>query len=219
MRFFASVALVVLITGCAQTPRVVQGPFDSFISAQKSASECSNKIESSGAGLTVTREILALRDDSASRVVLMSSGNFLTDAQVQALLAYLAINEECRKIARGFYGPQALHSAVSAAFGDYDIIYSKLVSKELSIGKANQERLLVKQRTEATINAVFSGVQQQINQAAADQEAARRALATQYLLNQMQRPAYQVPVPQNTYKPPVQTNCTRIGDTLNCISR
>lgn len=219
MRFFSTAVLVFLLTGCAHTERAVQGPFDSFNSAQKLAGDCAQRLVSSEAGQKVSTQVLALTDNSVTRVTLMSSKSVASEEQIQLLLKYLSLNEECRKITRNFQGPTSLHNAVNAFYGDLDVSYAKLVAKESTIGDVNRDRIAAVDRFNKTLAEISSGVQQQMNQAAAEQEAARRAFATQYLLNQMQRPAYQVPVPQNTYKPPVQTNCTRIGNTLNCTSR
>lgn len=219
MRFFATAALVVLLTGCAQTPRVVQGPFDSFNSAQRLANDCAQRVNGSEEGQKVSIQLLALTDNSVARVELMSSKFVASEEHIRLLLTYLSLNEECRKASKNFQGLTSLHNAVAALHGDLDVSYAKLVAKESTIGDVNRDRIAALDRFNRTLAEISSGVQQQMNQAAAEQEAARRAFATQHLLNQMQRPAYQVPVPQNTYKPPVQTNCTRIGDTLNCTSR
>jgi hypothetical protein len=219
MRFFAAAALVVLLTGCAQTPRVVQGPFDSFNSAQRLANDCAQRVNGSEVGQKVSTQILALTDNSVARVGLMSSKSVASEEQIRLLLTYLSLNEECRKALKNFQSLTSLHNAVAALHGDFDVSYAKLIAKESTIGDVNRDRIAALDRFNRTLAEITSGVQQQMNQAAAEQEAARRAFATQYLLNQMRRPAYQVPVPQNTYKPPVQTNCTRIGDTLNCTSR
>ena len=219
MRFFTTATLVVLLSGCSQLQKAAQGPFDSFNSAQKLAHDCALRVNGSEVGQKVSTQVLAFTDNSVARVELMSSKSFVSEEQIRLLLAYLSSAEECRKASRNFQGLTSLHNAVAALHGDFDVSYAKLIARESTIGDVNRDRIAAIDRFSRTLAEISNGVQQQINQAAAEQEAARRAFATQYLLNQMQRPAYQVPMPQNTYKPPVQTNCTRIGDTLNCTSR
>jgi hypothetical protein len=221
-KFFQAIFVVLsgsALLGCAQT-NTVRGPVDSYNAAAKLGNSCSDRVRKSEIGRFVHENIMYLdSEDTVTTVRLMSSRELLSDDQSKMFLSYLSLSVECRNITRNFEGATQLRSTVDRYFGELDLAYARMVAREISIGEANRLRKDAQMRASASLADFDAGVQRQFSEAMAAEEANRRAVATQYLLNQMQKPAYQLPIPQNTYKPPVQTNCTRVGDNLSCTTR
>jgi hypothetical protein len=221
-KIFQAIVAVVsasILLGCAQT-NVVKGPFDSFNSSRKLVEACAERVNASESGRFVHANVVSLNaEDLATNVRLMGSNDLLSEDHAKVFLVFLNLNSECRKIGRQFEGSMQLHTAVNRLYGDLDLAYARMIAREISIGEANRLRKDAGLRFNTTLSDMAAGIQRQQSEAMAADEANRRAVATQYLLNQMQKPVYQLPTPQNTYRPPVQTNCTRIGDSLNCTSR
>jgi len=176
----------------------------------------------------VDKEVLFAKDTDPNKVVLMSSTAKITPAQKKAFLDYIQANQKCRAIVRSELGGYpALVTVYENYFGDSDIMYSKLISKEITIGEANRQKaqLLAKLKTEYTTatGAMNDRYNAQINQevqAAQADAAQRRAIAAQFLMNQQNINAAQQMNNQNQLlnNKPVTTNCNRYGNQVNCTS-
>ena len=221
-KFFQAIFVVLsgsALLGCAQT-KIAKGPFDSYNAAGRLADACAQKVNATESGRFVHENILSLNSaDTETTVRLMASKDLVSEDQAKVFLTFLNLNSECRRIGKQFEGGVQLHTALNRFFGDLDLAYARMIAREISIGEGNRLRRDAGLDLNSTLTDLAAGVQRQYSEAMAAEEANRRAVATQYLLNQMQKPVYQLPTPQNTYRPPVQTNCTRIGDSLNCTSR
>jgi len=180
----------------------------------------------------VDSQILFYTDTSPNKIELMASTAKITPGQKQALLTHLAANQKCRELSRSeFKTFPSFLIVYENYYGDTDIIYSKLISREITIGEANREKskLLAKSKTDANAaaerlnNQYNSAINQEV-QAAQNDAAQRRALATQYLMNQQNINAQQQINNQNQFNnsinrnKPVNTNCTRYGNQVNCTS-
>lgn len=180
----------------------------------------------------VDKEILFAKETDANKVILMSSNAKITPAQKKALLDYIQANQKCRAIIRNELGSfPALVTVYENYYGDSDIMYSKLISREITIGEANRQKaqLLAKLKTEytAATGAMNHRYNAQINQemqAAQADAAQRRAIAAQFLMNQQNINAAQQMNNQNQLNnqllnnKPVNTKCNRLGDQINCTS-
>ena len=180
----------------------------------------------------VDKEVLFAKDSDPNKVMLMSSTAKINPAQRKALLDYIQANQKCRAIIRSELGGfPSLVTVYENYYGDTDIMYSKLVSKEITIGEANRQKvqLLAKLKTEytAATGAMNDRYNAQINQevqAAQADAAQRRAIAAQYLMNQQSINAAQQMNNQNQLNQqllnnkPVTTNCNKFGNQVNCTS-
>ena len=170
----------------------------------------------------VDSQVLFYLDSSPNKVELMSSTAKITNAQKQALLTYLAANQKCRQLSRTELAqyPSFL-LAYDNYFGDTDVVYARLIAREITIGEANRQKaaILAKAKTEATaagekMNNQFNAAINQEIQAAQAQEAQRRAIAAQYLLNQQN-----INAQQQMNNKPINTTCSRWGNQVNCTTQ
>lgn len=177
----------------------------------------------------VDQEVFVRSENSPNKLELMSSTAKISQKQIKAVLDLYTAAGYCRNILReSLKDYPALLAAVNNRYGENDVIYSKLISKKITIGEANQElaQAFTRYRTEytAAINNLNNQYNNQINQeiqAAQAEEMQRRALASQYLMNQQAINAQQRMNQQNQMnnRLPVQTNCYKIGNSMNCTSQ
>lgn len=180
----------------------------------------------------VDKDVLFAKDDSPNKVALMSSSAKISPAQKKALLDYIQANQKCRAIIKNeLSGYPALVTIYENYYGDIDILYSKLISREITIGDANRQKaqLLSKLKTDyasvtGAMNDRFNAQINQEVQAAQADAAQRRAIAAQYLMNQQQIQSQQNIANQQNLQnqinqnKPVTTNCNRYGNQVNCTS-
>ena len=246
---------LVILSGCVQRPYVPQmSPTQSAREASVTAvNSTMSRVQACSEGLRETKpafdgdkrdlslapsvnlvdkEVLFAKDTDPNKVMLMSSSAKITPAQKKAFLDYIQANQKCRAIVRAELGGYpALVTVYENYFGDSDIMYSKLISKEITIGEANRQKaqLLAKLKTEYTTatGAMNDRYNAQINQemqAAQADAAQRRAIAAQFLMNQQNINAAQQMNNQNQLNnqilnnKPVNTNCNRYGNQVNCTS-
>lgn len=172
--------------------------------------------------LIVDKEVLYYKEDDPIKIALLSSKAKLTKAQGTALFEYIQVNQKCRNIIKT---ELANYPSLLISFENFysatDMIYAKLISQEWTVGEANRQRamLVTKAKTEFTnasssMDATFNA---QIN---AEIQAAQQ----QQIINQ-QRMKMQQDIWKNALSPvvptptsPVQTNCSRIGNSINCTT-
>jgi len=170
----------------------------------------------------VDSQVLYYTDASTNKVELMSSAAKIAPIQRQALLTYLAANQKCRQLSRSELSQYPSFLLVyENYYGDTDILYAKLISKEITIGEANRQKsaLLAKAKTEFTlasekINNQFNAAINQEVQTAQAQDAQRRAIAAQYLMNQQN-----INAQQQMNNKPINTTCNRWGNQVNCTTQ
>jgi hypothetical protein len=159
----------------------------------------------------------------------MASPAKITPAQKQALLTYLAANQKCRQIARTeFYQYPSFIAIYNNYFGDSDVLFAKLISREITIGEANRQRSSLNakaqsegnQASEKLFNQYNAAINQEVQAAQAD-AAQRRAIAAQYLMNQQNINAQQQMNTRNQINNNLilNTTCNRLGDQVNCITQ
>lgn len=159
----------------------------------------------------------------------MASKAKLTDAQKKALIVYIGAEQKCRQaFLSEIQSMQLLSSVYNASFGDMDIMYAKLIGKQITIGEANtlKTQIVAKRKTDyanatTRIDDQFKG---QINQEISAMQAEdmqRRAIAAQYLMNQQSINAAQQMNNQNQINNNnrvINTNCNKTGNQTNCTS-
>lgn len=250
--FYVGLLGLFVLTGCAQnqyntgmTPTQVmyQASIKSENDAQKAANACfanernpTANPETSNAVNLVDREVLFAGDDSPNKVSLMASNSEITDIQKNALLQYVQTLQSCRNILKnGLQSEPSLSILYVNYFEKMDVLYALLLKNKIKIGEANLEKskLLSNLRQEYSTasqnlaNRYIQQINQEIQAAQADW-AQRRAIASQYLMNQQQINSrqYQAPMPYQMpplrapapIQPPTNTNCRMIGNTLNCTT-
>jgi hypothetical protein len=180
----------------------------------------------------VDSQVLYAMETSPNKIELMASNSKITQAQKQALLTYISVNQICRELARSeFKSLPSFLLVYENYYGDIDIVYSKLISKEITIGEANREKskLAARAKNEMAaagdkLNNQYNAAINQENQARQAADMQRRAIAAQYLMNQQNINAAQQINNQNQMNnqlmnnKPITTNCNKYGNQVNCTS-
>jgi len=171
MKSFLTIICIVLMVGCAppqrqsqqyqqqpqQRPSEAQQQQKLYISAFNSSSrayeQCLGDVKKSDDGVLVYKEVMFENKNSSNRLDLMGAKRFITPRQSTALKNMLVQTQKCREdrlkaIANMPFIPEVLKS-YSAKM---EIIYSKLLSKSITIGEANQQRMEVITDTEAKMS-------------------------------------------------------------------
>jgi len=227
-----SLVCVLTMIGCAQ--RQYQAPQNTYAQDQSArlrdaSNEWSNSVQAclvknkaNPSVELVYSEVLYQNDNSPNKVALMSSAVKITEKQKKAVLEYLALNQPCRAIdAQYKYSLPTIVAIKSAYFGDMDIIYARLLSREITIGQANREKASRGSKLMADTTAASQDIDNKLNaqhsqevQSAQADAAQRRAIAAQYLMN-MQN----INAQQQMNNKPINTTCNRFGNQVNCTTQ
>ena len=170
MKKISVIACTLLIAGCAppqgQSQQYQQQPqrqsqalqqqkalISTFSSASRTYEQCLGDVKKSDDGVLVYKEVMFENKNSSNRLELMGAKRFITPKQSTALKNMLVQTQKCREdrlkaIATMPFIPEVLKS-YSAKM---EIIYSKLLSKSITIGEANQQRMEVITDTEAKMS-------------------------------------------------------------------
>ncbi|HQT21000.1 MAG: hypothetical protein B7Y05_08190 [Polynucleobacter sp. 24-46-87] len=176
----------------------------------------------------VTKQVYYDKEDSPNKLDLMSSSAKISDKQKNALLDVLAANQLCRAGLKTDLGTfPSLLVVYENYYGEMDIVNAQLISKKITIGDANTQKakLQVKAKSDyvtasTNLNNQYNAAISQESQARQAEDMQRRAIASQYLMNQQAINAQQQINQQNQINNsrPVNTNCTRMGNSVNCTS-
>lgn len=188
----------------------------------KAAESCVDKVDANPEFKIISTEILVDSESSPNKMVLMTSNAKLSDKQKKILLEYIPIVQKCRVIDDQYqrYFPEIV-AIKRGYFSDLDIIYAKLIAREITIGQANRERAarIAKVQSdfvtaETNIGKRLEAQHYQEVQAVSAQDAQRRAIAAQYLMNQQN-----INAQQQMNNRPVNTTCNRFGNQVNCTTQ
>jgi hypothetical protein len=180
----------------------------------------------------VDSQIIVRKEDSVNKMELLSSTSKVNEKQKKAILSVYKVVQECRKnLKDGLRGYPTLLSAVNTRFGGTDITTANLVSKKITIGEANQELAKIFSVYISEYNSFAANIDTQYNnqrnqevQSAKAEEMQRRAIASQYLMNQQAINAQQNIANQQRLQNQlnnnriINTNCNRMGNSVNCTS-
>ena len=104
--------------------------------------ECVNSLNSGPSAELVDGQILALNQLNPNAKALFSSNKKLTDEQVGALAVFKRDTQKCRQITNQLTNLQ-LRKTYQNLFSKLDRVYEDLIYKKITIGVANQERVLL----------------------------------------------------------------------------
>lgn len=240
--------IAILVTGCAsnqysatsldgstQGERRLEGSKRIFAYEQNKLTKCADSLRnptenpsSAAAFKVIDTEVFYRQEDSPNKIALMTSEKKINKKQAALLLEGLQSFQKCRLgIKEGLSMYPTLLSPFENYYGEMDVVYSKLISGQITIGEANrqQSQLALKSKNEFTSNSnalaarynADSNREIQTIQAAEQAKQAadmqRRAIAAQYLMNQQNINAV-----QQMNNKPVTTNCNKFGNQVNCTS-
>lgn len=106
-------------------------------SSSQSAKTCNDQAHISPAGQVVSKSILVIQDDQPNKFDLLSSKARLNEAQKKAFKEYLSAIAVCRKIQIDGNAGLPFQSVLIKNYTAKDVIYTKLLTGQTSIGDAN----------------------------------------------------------------------------------
>lgn len=249
-KIFLAIITILGISGCVQrqyvptqsemrktndvaTVESAQGRFNRCQAEIVSPQQKNPKLLSSAE--IVTKQVYYDKDDSSNKLELMSSSAKINDKQKNALLDVLAANQICRTGLKSDLGSfPSLLVVYENYYGEMDIVNAQLISKKITIGDANTQKAQLQAKAKTAYVAASSSLNSQYNaainqeqQARQAEEMQRRAIASQYIMNQQAINAQQNIANQQMYQNqlnqinnnrPINTNCNRMGNTVNCTS-
>lgn len=149
----------------------------------------------------VRSQVTYLELSASNKVDLMSDSKKINDSQVTALKKFISALNPCRHALLASQVGTNVYRISFDYFNELDILYAKLLSKEITIGEFNKQKSqLVSQADNRAGNAV---------------EDYRRTLMAEHNqeMNQLQQAAAFMQMNR-----PVNTNCNQIGNLINCRS-
>lgn len=238
-----AIIIILGISGCAQRQYV---PTQSEINknnsinlvntAQINLKKCQDEVRGAGqnpktlaAIEIVDKQVIYANADSPNKLELMASTAKINDKQKNALLESIAAFQKCREgIKSDLRSFQSLAVTYESFYGEMDVIYAQLISKKITIGEANTQKSQLALKAKNAYTAATTNLDNQYNaainqeqQARQAEEMQRRALATQFILNQQAISAQQQINQQNQINNnrPVNTNCYKMGNSVSCTSQ
>jgi hypothetical protein len=223
------------LTGC-QTMTASQSTVslvnEKLAKGREMQEQCINQIvaENPDDFAIVESQVAALRQTASNKVVLMANKNKISPQQKTALLNVLNANTKCRMDFLTASQGTPVFEPTMDYYGRLDILYSKLLQGDLTIGEFNTENELVRSQARARIDqsilsynsmmadAHYREVEQRQRAAAVmlPYLAQQQAIQQQNMYNQQMLMLQQQ---QNMMlNQPVNTNCTQYGNQINCRS-
>jgi hypothetical protein len=203
----------------------------------EATSQCTKESVSSPVGQQITSSILVMSDEQANKYDLFSSKARLNDQQKKNLKEFLVAQNKCRKIMQDAASGTPYAAAFTKIYSDSDMVFTKLLTGQISIGEANLTREQLRGKRNEELAAVAKSLDAQFknshNSEVAQDDENRRRLAEAYRANQQAQQQQQV-INQNqqlinnqtlqNMKPPaprtpIQTNCYSLGNSVSCTTQ
>ena len=240
MKWFAllGLATTLVLTGCQNMgqPRQTQAQITSdaiwqrISTGMRESTQCADQAKSTPSGQKVGNEVLFLGTDDPKRFELSGSKAKLNKAQKSALNQYLADATKCRKYGLDSTSGLPQQTVLVTYYSKMDQIYAGLLSGEMTIGEANKKKMSAFADLQSGMNSANSEMQQNLNNAH-NQEISQRQRNAAMLLNYMQGQQVinqnQQLINQNQQaitnqqlqnNKPLNTNCTKYGNQVNCTT-
>lgn len=188
---------------------------------------CVDKLNAEPVVILMNQEILIKDIDSSNKFELLTNKNKLSEKQKLILTRAIPLLQKCRTITiEGLKSIPILSATYQTYYSNLDVIYKKLLTKESSIGDANQMKLdaMTKLRQDlVTANKIINDeIKSDYNNEVAVRDRDRQARIAAYGVFMQQQQTQQIINQQNQNaiknSMPVQTNCYKSGNTVNCTS-
>ena len=240
MKLIPVIALVIALAGCeTNRPIPTQAQAENDRVAQRVANTrtaeklCVDELEQDPDYKRVNDEIIYKRNDSPNKFDLMTNKNKLNEEQVELLKRFIRLSSKCREISLAGLSGTPFVAVQTRIFSTFDAMYLRLLKGEITIGEANEKRAdaiaqanIEWERANGEINARLN----QMHNNEVNDRNQRAAAMLPYLMQQQQNQQmqqqlwYQQQMQAITNNRPVvvaptTTNCTKIGDQVNCTTR
>lgn len=220
--FLLCISAVFFLYGCAvqtQAQKDAELIQKRITEAKQNSTLCWESVAQTGPGVLVGKEIMIFDDSSPNKFDLLSSKAKLRDNQKKALKEYLQDSSKCRQVILQGLSGLPFVPVFSKYFNSMDLIYANLLSGEMNIGDANKAKKEAMQALNDGINLADAEIKKTLDASHNNEMSGRRAAAAAYLnysLQQQQLQQQQQMI--NSINRPINTNCTRLGNTTNCTS-
>ena len=128
---------------------------EQFFIVKKATSSCIRQLESPQNNLVIHEQILAPLGKITRYQYLFDSEDTLSDEQVEFLKNYIDVRKQCRF----YYFQMPLRELVEAYiqfYAEIDKVYDGLISKDLTIGAANQKRFKLNESLQKQFDVIFN---------------------------------------------------------------
>ena len=122
---------------------------------KKATSSCIKQLKSPQDDLIIHEQIFAQLGKINKYQYLFDSEDILSEEQVEILKNYVDVRRQCRF----YYYQMPLKEMVQAYvnfYAEMDKVYDGLISKDLTIGAANQKRFELNESLQKQFNAIFN---------------------------------------------------------------
>jgi hypothetical protein len=190
-------------------------------------SDCVKKLDAEPSIIITKQEILIDDLNASNKFELLTNKNKISDRQKVILSRAIALQQNCNSIAiNGYRDIPILRVFYQTHYSSLDVIYSKLLTGESTIGAANQMKLEAMTKYHQDLVAANKIISDEFKTdynneiAARDRDRQARLAAysafvqqqqTQQLINQQNQNAIKQSIP-------TQTNCYRVGNNVSCTS-
>ena len=163
----------------------------------------------------------------------MTNKNRLSEDQIELLKRFIRLNTKCREVGIEALRGSPYLSVTLKTYNAFDAMYLRLLKGEITIGEANERRADAIMQAQADWEKATGDVSARLNQMhnnEVNDRNQRAAAMLPYLMQQQQNQQmqqqlwYQQQMQAITNNRPVlvaptTTNCTRLGDQVNCTTR
>jgi hypothetical protein len=128
---------------------------EQFFMIKKATSSCIKQLKSPQDDLIIHEQIFAPLGKINKYQYLFDSEDTLSEEQVEILKNYVDVRRQCRF----YYYQMPLKEMVQAYvnfYAEMDKVYDGLISKDLTIGVANQKRFGLNESLQKQFNAIFN---------------------------------------------------------------
>lgn len=222
----------ILITGCQSYQptgaEVKATKMQSVDSQVKSAqSSCMSKLNAEPTVILTNQEILINDLNAPNKFELLTNKNKISDKQKVILSRAITLLQNCNTVAvDGYRDIPILRVTYQTHYSSLDVIYKKLLTREVTIGDANQMKLdamtkfhqdlvsankIISDEYKADYNNEIAARDRDRQARIAAYSAFVQQQQTQQLINQQNQNAIRNSMP-------TQTNCYKSGNNISCSS-
>lgn len=231
-----------LLAGCEtmqQQPQKLQAQIEherittKMRAADSAFKACNDAVNATGIQKKLYEEILFENDKAANKFKLMTKNELPSKEQIEYLEEIIPALTKCRVYLIEGFSTTPFQNVVIAYFNAQDEIYLKLLKSEITISKANEERVKIMAQQRNDWNNASAEMDARLRAMHESEMAGRRQAAAAilpYLMQQQQNQQFQQQMLYqqqiqnvNSNRPilttPSTTNCSTYGNQIHCTSR
>lgn len=196
-----------------------------LIYADNKFNACNNDIKNSDLAVRMRETILVDNDTSANKFSLLMNKNKLSEEQFEFVKDAIPVLSKCRPVLIEEQGNTPFQIVTLKYYNSMDEIYLKLLKGEITIGEANEAKLKALSQHRIDWTNASNELQANLRTMHDSEMAGKRQAAATLQQQQFQRQMMYQQQMQNVFNnrppvtPTVTTNCTTLGNQINCTSR